>query len=147
MMRFNFFGFISLYLVCTSLVSFSFQDPGEEIDEYQIRVNKTLYNVTLMTADSGPLNQSEATNVCSRRGFHLPVFYSLWEHNRFLNSSILRNKNINQFWLPQRRHRFKGFQWMDSNQHSKHTITFSSMRLSILDFTTLRHMPGFSRIS
>ena len=122
MVRYKFlcFIFLQVSLACTSLISFSFQDPGEEIDEYQIRVNKILYNVTLWMTSSGPLNQSEATNICmSRRRFHLPVFYSLWEHNRFLDSPILKKRNLSQLWLPQRRQFKLGFEWIDSEIHCK----------------------------
>ena len=86
-----------------------------------------IYNVTLSLVTRELLSQSEAKNVCrNKSGFHLPVFYSLWEHNRFLDSSIIKDIKMTKLWLPQRRTPIEaGYQWMDSKKHCKLPFSFN----------------------
>ena len=126
MVKYYFLGIFFLCLIHTALDSFDFQSHNERRDEYQIYVNNTIYNVTLSLVTQ-ELSQSEATGVCrNKTGFHLPVFYSLWEHNRFLNSSIIKKTKMTKLWLPQRRTPIEdGYQWMDLKKHCKLAFSFN----------------------
>ena len=130
MVKYYFLGIFFPCLMYTALNSFDFQSHGERRDEYQIYVNNIIYNVTLSLVTRELLSQSQATDICrSKKRFHLPVFYSLWEHKRFLDSLILKNTKMTKFWLPQTRTPFKdGYLWMDLKQHSNFAFSFCYLR-------------------
>ena len=60
-------------------------------------------------------NQSEASAICRNESLHLPVFFSMQEHNDFRD--FMKKNNLSLAWLPQKRTYLGDYQWLDQQKH------------------------------